>query len=128
MNWKEFFKPSWRKFSIFLFIALLYSLTLSAWFLENASTFIQTTGIALTGVSLNKTSNEIQNDVQNQTSILYFNILPRYRIYWAPFTFGTTYFFPNNFVGLFLILSVVYWYLLACLIDFLYKKIRGSRK
>lgn len=94
MNWKEFLKPTWRKFSIFQTFLLFYLLILVSWYYQ-----------LLAG------SNNLSETIPR--------VFSTHILYLTPLTGGLSYLFQYIFEPIYF----VYWYLLSCVIDFIYKKL-----
>ncbi len=102
MNWKQFLKPDWRKIVIFIFftfIGLFMLFSGKCWW-SNGSTHCF---ISLVGVVFN-----------------FLWIILRLLFVELNLT--------ENLVYIGFLLSIIYWYLLSCLIVWIYYKLRKPKK
>jgi hypothetical protein len=121
MNWKEFLKPNWRKIVIFVIIGIISVLILAYY------TFMNTCA----GGCVSPNCGQLHCRIRITTLIL----IPSFPLLTTNFTnVGDDVNVELSFWSLgpnwqvVLVTSIIYWYLLSCLIVWIYDKFRKPKK
>jgi hypothetical protein len=108
MSWKNFLRPSWKKFSFFLIFALVYTILIISLLSDYATDISNAIKIIDNG--------EFATAVRGTIKVYLEHSLPAYQIYAIPLTAGLSYVYPQGNLILAYAIIGLYWYLLSCLI------------
>ena len=122
MDWKEFLKPDWKKIVIFIIFAII-SLVLSRFILKSQPISDVDVYVNIIFVAIFLPPTLILSFIQGMIIMSYAKSLTPSE-FGELITSGTLSPISSAFNVLGWILNVVYWYLLSCLIVWIYDKIK----